>query len=359
MTQKYRMNEIGSEYWLENEVITKKYEIGNNSKNIFLLSGRTAIDYALTIIEKNGKVNKVYFPSYCCQSMLQPFLERNIEIIFYDVSFKNGNFIYDIDCNMKCDIFFAMNYFGFSHYNMDYYIEQFKKRNITVIEDSTHSILSKRRYNQKSDFVIASLRKWFPIISGGILINQSNIIIDTEKTKNKNERYVSLKEKAMQEKFKYIETNNGDIKEQFLQKFSEANNILKDDYKNYLMDNKSYSILKNININNIILKRKNNVKTIYEYLKNQEKIQYLKYINLEEDCPIFVPIFLDKNKRENLKNYLIENKVYCPNHWGIPEKIEKENQKKIYNMELSLICDQRYEKKDIKMYMDLIKHKEL
>ena len=35
------------------------------------------------------KIEKVYFPSYCCESMLLPFQERNIKIEFYAVTEEN------------------------------------------------------------------------------------------------------------------------------------------------------------------------------------------------------------------------------------------------------------------------------
>lgn len=347
--------EIGSEFWLEDKKI-EQYEIQNDNKKLFLLSGRTAIDYVLDIIE-NKKINKAYLPSYCCQSMIDPFKDRNIQIDFYTVKFENGNFVYDIDCNKNCDIFFAMNYFGFNQYNMDYYIEQFKKRNICVIEDSTHSILSKRKYNKKSDFVVASLRKWFPIISGGLLINQSNYNIEKNihKLKN-NEDYIYLKKNAMIEKNSYILEEKKNNKNQFLNEFSRANEILDHDYKLYKIDKISYSILKNINIEEIINQRRKNAEVIYKYLKKQSKIQYLTKLNFNEDIPLFVPVFLPNAERNELKKILIENNIYCPNHWKIPKQIENNTQKNIYNIELSLICDQRYDNIDIESYINAIKY---
>ena len=164
--------EIGSEFWLEennSDIETegkKQFE-----DNTLFLSGRTAIDYALERLCAQKDIKTVYFPSYCCESMLQPFIERNICIKFYTVLFQEGKLIYQINEKEECDIFFAMNYFGYSAYAMDSYIQKFKQRNILVIEDSTHSWLSERIYNKNSDMVVASLRKWFPIISGAILMN--------------------------------------------------------------------------------------------------------------------------------------------------------------------------------------------
>ena len=206
--------EIGSEYWLEDNKIEYQ-RIKNDKRTTYLLSGRTAIDCALQLIEKKRKIDTVYFPSYCCQSMIDPFVNKGINVEFYTIHFKSGNLIYNIDYEKKCDVFFAMNYFGFSQNGMDACIENFKNRKICVIEDMTHSLLSERKYNRNSDYVVASLRKWFPIICGGVLINNRENDFDTNQLKD-NVEYFKLKEHAMIEKKKYILNENKDNKEQFL-----------------------------------------------------------------------------------------------------------------------------------------------
>ena len=350
--------EIGSEYWLEKEQKKEQKKEANKMDNknaILFMSGRTAIDYAIETIIKKRKIETVYFPSYCCQSMLEPFLSRNIKILFYNVSFKDGHFIYDIDYNKKCDVFFAMNYFGFYSSNMDYYINKFKEKDVIIIEDSTHSCFSKRKYNYNSDFVIASLRKWLPIISGGILINLSKRFeLDKNINLKKNYEYINLKKNAMEEKYRYIENGEKINKEVFLEKFHKAEEILNVEYKNYKIDNISYEILRNVNLDKIIKKRKDNVKVIYNFLKKQSKIKYIKNIDFEKDCLLFVPIFLRNVDRNRLKENLIKNDVYCPNHWPIPTEIYGSKEKEIYSMELSLICDQRYKTEDVITYLKLI-----
>lgn len=348
--------EIGSEFWLENIKRKNEIEYEINENETLFISGRTAIDYALKLILEKGEVRNIYFPSYCCQSMLEPFLERKIKIDFYDVFFEENKFVYNIDKNKKCDIFFAMNYFGYFCNNMDYYIEEFKRKGAIVIEDSTHSWLSERKYNKHSNFVVASLRKWFPIISGGILIDLSNTFKSSKDIKlDYNKDYINIKRKAMETKRKYINGNENIKKSEFLDYFMEANSILNKNYKNYRIDNESKEILENLDMNDIIETRKNNVRAIYRYLKQQNEIKYIEDINLEVDCPIFVPIFLkDKEKRNLLKSKLIEHQVYCPNHWSIPGILNNDNQKQIYNKELSLVCDQRYSEEQINEYLNLL-----
>ena len=116
--------EIGSEFWKYdgelNDNNSKFWNIGKDTK--FTLSGRTSIDFVLREIIENKLVSKVYFPSYCCSSMIEPFEQLGIEVEFYDVYYNEG-LKYNIELDTDCDIFFAMNYFGYSSTNMDKYIK--------------------------------------------------------------------------------------------------------------------------------------------------------------------------------------------------------------------------------------------
>lgn len=158
--------EIGSEYWECEEKLnlnnTSFWKIGKDNK--FTLSGRTSIYYVLEDIILKNKIKKAYLPSYSCDSMAQPFLDLGIEITYYEVYYDKG-LKYNINLDEDIDIFFAMNYFGYSSTNMDVYIKKFKEKGKIVIEDITHSILSSKKYSEYSDYLVGSLRKWFPIAS--------------------------------------------------------------------------------------------------------------------------------------------------------------------------------------------------
>ena len=81
------MREIGSEFWLKDiptqhiEDLPQWLNVGDDRQ--FLLSGRTAIDFVLEDISQD--ISCVYMPSYCCESILQPFVDKEIHIEFYDV----------------------------------------------------------------------------------------------------------------------------------------------------------------------------------------------------------------------------------------------------------------------------------
>ena len=349
--------EIGSEYWKYDGNLkcdnSEFWNLGKDTK--FVLSGRTAIFFCLRNILLEKNVKKAYLPSYSCKSMAQAFIDLGIEVEYYDVYF-NDSLKYNIDLENDSDIFFAMNYFGYSQTNMEKYIKNFKEKGKIIIEDITHSILSEKKYSEYSDYLIASLRKWFPISSGAISVccNKKFSIELDEKT---NQKMIDLKQTAMENKKNFIESENikNDLienqckKEQFLKEYSESNKILEKDYQNYSIDKESLEILMGIDIVEIIKKRKENIKIIYEKLSNNLKIKFLVNKFNENDCLIFVPIILENKIRDKLRKYLIENRIYLPVHWPNEEKINN-----IFKEELSLICDQRYTKAQIENYIDLI-----
>lgn len=348
--------EIGSEYWeYEGELKKDNARFWNLGKDTeFVLSGRTAIFYILKNILLEKNVKKAYLPSYSCKSMEIAFIDLGIEVEYYDVYF-NENLKYNIDLENDSDIFFAMNYFGYSETNMEEYIKKFKEKGKIVIEDITHSILSKKRYSEYSDFLIASLRKWFPISSGAIAVNMKKVF-NLKLSENTNEKLVTLKDLAMENKRNYInrfeENNildNQKDKDIFLKQYSESNKILENDYQNYKIDENSYKILMGIDIEEIIKKRRENAKLIYKKLTKNLNIKFLVNNFKEDDCLLFVPIILNHKTRDNLRKVLIKNKVYLPVHWPQEKKINN-----IFDKELSLICDQRYSIFQVGQYLDLI-----
>ena len=57
-----------------------------------------------------------------------------------------------------------------------------------------------------------------------------------------------------------------------------------------------------------------------------------------------------------LRRYLIDKEIYCPVHWPLSSyhDIDKSS-RKIYEDELSLVCDQRYSEVDMQRMVDEIR----
>jgi len=340
--------EIGSEFW-EVETDNESNFILETPHNFFL-TGRTALDYIIKDMKVNKVVKSVYMPSYCCHSMIQPLIDNGVDVEFYDVIFENGNYTYMMDFETQCDVIFIMQYFGYCNETVNEFIYKYKQLGKIVIEDATHSWMSDRPYNQESNYVFASFRKWTGLPGGAVAIKQDGQFI-IEVSKETNFEYIQLRKKASTLKKEFIENGIGQ-KETFLKYFNQAEELLESEYQNYYIQQDLENLIKSLDLVKIKEKRKINAGYLIEGLKEFSSIET---ISLEkEDVPLFVPIIVPHGKRNELRQYLINNDIYCPVHWPISEQHRFHNKSLYYNS-LSLVCDQRYELSDMNRIIETIK----
>lgn len=353
-------SEIGSEFWQYSSNEVSNYQIPQwlhwGKENRLLASGRAALDHIICDIKSTRMFKTVYMPSYCCQSMIEPFISNEVEVLFYDVVLnQNGGLHYNIDYNINCDVVFIMSYFGYSSDDVSEIVEIFKnKRGKVVIEDATHSLFQIKAFNMNSDYVLASFRKWMAI-PGGALASKMNNVFNIDLLTMIHGEYVNLRVKGMRLKDLYISYRQID-KKSFLQIFKDAEKILDKHYKGYTIDNLSLSIINEIDINEIRSKRIENANYLLEGFSTNLNINPLyKSINMS-DCPLFLPIIIRSGSRDIFKKHLSENNVYCPIHWPKSE-LHKLNKKSefIYDHILSIICDQRYSHGDMNRIIEILR----
>lgn len=345
--------EIGSHFEFDHNIRKTKRRNGSwlpsFYDSFYTFSGRSAIELAIKDIRLEREIKSVYMPSYCCKSMVDPFLENDIEVIFYDVYFEEKEGIkYNIDLNTDCDIFFAISYFGIEEFQHDSILKLLKSKGTIIIEDTTHRLLGEESHSSYADYTIASLRKWFPIATGGLISKQKsklNIIPNKD-----SDSLIKGKIQAMKQKTDYIDGKDVD-KVTFLnnmRKFEKE--FRKRDYR-YKIDSVSLSILENIDIELVRHKRRNNARTLYDGINELKHIKLLiPNPDFDNISPLFSPIMMERNKRDELRSFLIKHNIYCPVHWPNTEV----NSSSISNSELSLICDQRYSFDDMKHIVELI-----
>ena len=337
-------SEIGSYFWLDESTGSN---MGNCSwmpdvnDQAFTFSGRNAIDVAIKDIVSQKKITRALFPSYSCVSMLQAFIDMGIKTEFYDVDFKDGKFTYQIPEADSNTIVLIMSYFGLDTEPAHKLIESLHNKGAVVIEDITHSLLCNTPDSGSSDYLVASLRKWFGIPTGG-WIGKRNGQISATPDMDSNHA-VTEKIDAMREKLDYIQ-GRIDSKEHFLLALAKFENDLIHVDRMLKIDDYSMSIINSLNIDKIVDIRRNNVKVLLEGLKDLDgKILTLPKVDLEKDVPLFLPVFLETEKRDLLRKYLIDRGIYCPVHW--PEIMGASIG--LRANELSLICDQRYNAGDM------------
>lgn len=320
---------------------------------ILLFSGRTALDYILNDIENNKSIKSAYLPSYCCDSLLAAFIERDIKLYFYEVTLNKGNSFFEckIEKNIECDILITTNYFGFYTYINTDTILYYKERNTIIISDDTHSFLSKDIMFDYVDYSFASIRKWFNVVSGGVAYKKNDFFQGKETLKND---YYPIKYKAMQLKQNFIDGDISIDKSEFMSLYKEFNDRLNLDYRFYNMDDISIRILTNQNIKDIIKKRIDNSCYIIDNLRYSKIIKFVNKEITENYVPLFVPIIINSKYRNELKVFLINHSIYCPIHWPKPNIIDSKLSPDLYNGEISIICDQRYSIDEMKYITDTI-----
>ena len=332
------MREIGSEFWLESEPQT----LSCDRDGIYVLSGRTAIDLIIQDIVRTKRLRNVYMPAWCCDSMLAPFVACGIDIKFYDISLAESADTAEILCDF-CDfrenIFYVTNYFGYENSLPIETVKKFKEQGSIILYDRTHSFLMENDpYLALADYSFASIRKWMGVI-GGAVVN------GVGKFELKPCSYLDCKEKAMRMKKTFIEGDESIDKQAFLNLYSEFGHHLAEDYQNYEMDDLSYALYKTEDLSAMRRKRRENAKFLHENLKGVKFIGKLT----DNTVPLFVPVFFDTTEKRNaVRKKLIEAQIYCPIHWPKPTLIPADFEaNKIYDTELSLICDQRYDLTDM------------
>lgn len=348
------IKEIGSEFWRTDSLVLTDHRFLPSDdwpgEKQFFLSGRTALYAIIREIKESLGCSKsltAYLPSYCCHTMIEPFLQQGVSVDFYPVVFSDGSFQQLIDPTKVCDVILVMDYFGFSS------VEKELPKSAIVVRDMTHALLS---YNyaeklQSADYLFASFRKWGAV--AGASVASKKIGEWSVTSKRHHHSYISLRMRGYEFKADYIEGKSVE-KYEFLDIFSEAEDLLEQDYIDYAADEKSISeaatLYQSVSI------RRRNAELLLQGLNSLHIVEPI-FPRIETHAvPLFIPILVKNNRRDDLRKYLIENSVYCPVHWPLSplHSITTEEQQ-IYSSELSLICDQRYGEDEINRQLELLR----
>lgn len=336
------MREIGSEFSIEKIEVAQGLQIPRLNDGVLVFSGRTAIE---AVLNNEPLIQKALLPSYCCDSMIEPFKKAGIEVEFYSVNY-DGKIKITLDMNICADCILWCNYFGYSVTMPDFsdYINQ----GGIIIEDITHSFFSKQQFHKQSKYLVASLRKWEPILCGGYYASRKNNLQPNSQKKPLN-LFLEQKMQAMILKQKYLSGEKSIKKSEFMEMYAKTNKWLADNYSGLAIDEYSKKYLISVDYRCHRRKRIGNAYILYDGLKKHSDVNFLFPIE-DMDCPLFVPVIIENGKRDFIRKRLIENDIYCPVHWPKPEGCKSN----LYDIELSLVCDQRYDEEDMRRIVDVL-----
>ena len=307
-------------------------------------SGRAAMELALKDAAETRDIAKAYVPAYCSLSLLQALVRLEIDYDFYDVLWKNGQPNYRVNKHKACDLVILMPYFGAGQEQIKAIARHFHKRGVLVIEEITHALTAQPAEYENVDYLVASLRKLLPVASGGWLGKNGGEL--TVRPNIEGEEAAEQCLTAMEEKAAYLAGETED-KVPFLEKFSRFESSLVQMDCLTCIDSQSAEYLETVSMEEVSARREENAAFLEKELSTIPEITILAH----SPAPLYFPILLEHEKRNQLKAYLENNGVYPKVTWaervGAPAGIR--------GQELSLIVDQRYGLADMERTARLIR----
>lgn len=305
-------------------------------------SGRSALK---AVIRDIGD-GYVLMPEYICESVIRCFSAD--QIMFYRL---NENLQIDADdllnkINRRSAAVYLMHYFGSLQPESILSLLQTEKEKygFTIIEDTTHSIFTKKR--TVGDYCIASLRKWFPLPNGGVLYS-GNPLTQSEIPKSAdNDRAYAMILKNLHLSGQ-LECNPA-----YRAMFNACEEKVNEQKEIERVSDFSEFLLRCNDVNEMANKRAANL----NYLEKKLHSIGIKAIcNFSGgDCPFTMPIIVEN--RDDFRRYLMEHRIYCAVHWPFDGSAREERPlaEALSNSMLSLPIDQRYGEEEMDYMADVI-----
>lgn len=356
------VQEIGSEFWISDQNLPQQFIFPDwlkfNKHQQLTSLGRGAISLLLDSIDKQVKSKKALLPSFICDSVLDPFIKKGYNCVFYPIN----NILEPVFDSLKdkhlwgVDVFFHLGYFGFAtNKHIAPFAQKLKKQGVIVVEDLSHSLFFEGGRLNCNDYCLGSIRKWAGMPSGGFLASEQPITLNSPLSNNNT--YVRLQKQALLLKNSFFKTNKPKVKHEYLKLFRSAQKLMDNDCKTYNIDDLSKAIINSLNVETLKVKRQNNFLTLLRGISGYCQIEPVFKTLPGNVVPLFFPVYCHTD-RTKLRSFLIDHQIYCPIHWPVPESIEADKQlfsKKVYNSILSIPCDQRYDEADMLRIVETLK----
>ena len=177
-----------------------------------LLSGRGALWFILEDMAATRPVERVWLPAYCCESMIQPFAQRGLDIRFYPVGPEEAT----VPALGEGDVLLLLDFFGYRREENRKLARRAQAAGAAVIYDATHKLDGHPAAEAHADYSFCSFRKWFYCNDAVAVKHTGTFLSDVG---GPHARYTALRNKAAVEKARYLRGEGGD-KGAFLQDFA-------------------------------------------------------------------------------------------------------------------------------------------
>lgn len=321
----------------------------------FMMSGRCGNYYALQDICLTDKRKVAYVPVYTCETVLAPFEKAGFQMMFYDVAEDGLTPVFDPAVLDQISLISICGYYGFISYDRDF-IRQCHERGIIVLEDTTHSILSKDGIDPYCDYVVGSLRKWIGVPAGGFAMKMHGTF--TLPVLEPDMEHLNMRIHSMKIKQQILDHPNPDGEaslEAASAQFWNAEMMLRKIFDAFSSDDTSVYIMKHFPVLEIIRKRRENYHFLASHFPKHPQFTVVYPKLPEETVPSHFTVYV--KDRDPVQNYLKEHGISTTAYWPQSRYVDgqcRANASYIYQHVLSIPCDQRYDICDMSYICDTI-----
>jgi hypothetical protein len=325
-------NEFGSDFhYFEGDGSLKVTSSFDDEKISLFFSGRVALFNLLNFGIQKYKWKKVGFPSYYCHEVVSFCKDLQIEIAYYDYNPFSPilNIEWDDD---EQNVFINVDFFGAKKIDTSFV------RKSVIIDDLTHNLLSISE--SKADYCFGSLRKQLPLGVGGFCIGLKENVTFSLPFSDFANRLAIQKLTAMFLKSEYL-AGRFENKEVFRNLFINAEHQFELAETNSEFPKIIKAQLFALKDENLIQKTRNNI----AHAKTKLQLKNCNIVESDKKTEFGLVLFFDESATRNeLRSYLIENKIYPAILWP-SQKFEKDV---FYeNRMLFIHLDFRYSKEDV------------
>jgi hypothetical protein len=330
---------IGGEFEID---LSIQREFVPQSDTYYYASGRTALYQILRSL--GSRHTKVWMPDWLCHTMVEAAERAKAEVVFYELNNDFKATLEALDRSGFCDgeAMLMVNYFGLQDLTSTAKAIKEQYPQSVVIEDDVQAYWCfAEQENPYADYRFTSMRKAFAIPDGG-LVKTSRPMPDVTGSNT----FAPLKVKAGV--MKQHRGQDGIKDEDYLALFRQGDELISENYESRMSDD-SKRLFAGTDFEQAKWQRRENAKFILEGLKS---LGINPLIEVPVDAvPLFIPIYLEN--RDEVRRRMFQREVFCPVHWPL-EGMDVKKGKEMAEHELSLICDQRYNKTDMDLILSLI-----
>lgn len=359
-SQALDVSEIGSSF----ELVQEKYLAQSTSRRlpwqedpdiIYLESGRQALAVVEAELRSQGH-SYLHVPAYLCDSMIAAFkcndgwTLRSLPVDS-DLAVRPA----DLLARVTAGVLLHTPYFGRqdSAAMLDA-LNTLRQRGVVVVVDETHRVLSGP--SQVADIRVASLRKMLPLYDGGYVtglsltagplppslqsVARESEVIGSEVIGSEviGSEVPALRQAAMLCKSNALAA--GDDNETHRALFAEVEHATEGRTQPARMSVDSLSLLHRLDLELIRTTRETNSTLLAQALGRSAQGSRFRVVNppTADLLPFF--LLLETDEVAGLRQYLAEQRIYCPVHW--PPSVLLPRTSQWPSRYLSLPIDQRY-----------------